>query len=119
MDGSQKLPQRLLGTVRDRLQAGAPIPRLALGVAAWMRYVTGVDEAGRSIDVRDPLSGRLRALADEAGPVAERLAPALLGVTEIFGDLGSDPRLAQPVTAALAQLYAMGARRTVEGFAAL
>ena len=25
MDGSQKLPQRLLGAIRDRLQAGAPI----------------------------------------------------------------------------------------------
>ena len=44
MDGSQKLPQRLLGTVRDRLAAGAPIERLALAVAAWMRYV---DRGGR------------------------------------------------------------------------
>ena len=26
MDGSQKLPQRLLGTVRDRIAAGAPVP---------------------------------------------------------------------------------------------
>ena len=35
MDGSQKLPQRLLGTIRDRLAAGRPFDRLALGVAAW------------------------------------------------------------------------------------
>ena len=86
MDGSQKLPQRLLGTIRDRLAAGAPIPRLALGVAAWMRYVTGIDEQGRPIDVRDPFAERLRALADAAGPVASRLAPALLGVREVFGE---------------------------------
>ena len=33
MDGSQKLPQRLLGTIRDRLAAGQPFSRLALGVA--------------------------------------------------------------------------------------
>ena len=46
MDGSQKLPQRLLGTIRERLKAGAPIDHLALGVAAWMRYVTGTDEKG-------------------------------------------------------------------------
>ena len=25
MDGSQKLPQRLLGTIRDRIAAGAPV----------------------------------------------------------------------------------------------
>jgi fructuronate reductase len=37
MDGSQKLPQRLLGTISDRLAANQPITRLALGVAAWMR----------------------------------------------------------------------------------
>lgn len=36
MDGPQKLPQRLLGSVRDRLAAGAPLPRLALGIAAWL-----------------------------------------------------------------------------------
>ena len=47
MDGSQKLPQRLLGTIRDRLAAGAPIDRLALGVAAWMRYVTGTTRRAR------------------------------------------------------------------------
>jgi fructuronate reductase len=115
MDGSQKLPQRLLGTIRDRLAADAPFRRLALGVAAWMRYVSGVDEGGRPIDVRDPMSARLRALADEAGPVADRLAPALLGVGEIFGDLARDPRFAAPVTEALRRLLAEGAKRTVAG----
>ena len=54
MDGSQKLPQRLLGTIRDRLKAGQRIERLSLGVAAWMRYVMGIDEKGETIDVRDP-----------------------------------------------------------------
>jgi fructuronate reductase len=118
MDGSQKLPQRLLGTIRDRFEMGAPISRLALGVAAWMRYVTGVDERGEPIDVRDPLGGRLRSLADEAGPVPERLAPALLGVSEVFGELGADPRLCEPVSAALTQLYRVGARRAVEALVA-
>ena len=32
MDGSQKLPQRLLGTARDCLAAGRPFPRVALGI---------------------------------------------------------------------------------------
>lgn len=115
MDGSQKLPQRLLGTARDRLAAGAPIPRIALGVAAWMRYVTGIDEAGRPIDVRDPLADRLAGIARGAGPDAARLAPALLAVREIFGDdLPKDPRFAGPVTEALARLVARGAKRIVE-----
>jgi fructuronate reductase len=115
MDGSQKLPQRLLGTVRDRLQAGAPIARLALGVAAWMRYAAGVDERGQPIDVRDPLSERLLRIGRESGLIAERLAPAYLGIREIFGDdLPADLRFTEPVTRALAALIESGAKRTVE-----
>src|SRR6185295_18185789 len=98
----QKLPQRLLGSIRDRLAAGTPIARLAMGVAGWMRYVTGIDEQGKAIDVRDPLSARLRAIADEVGLVAERLAPALLDVREIFGaELAADPRFRTAVQDAL------------------
>lgn len=114
MDGSQKLPQRLLATIRDRLEKGAPIARLALGVAGWMRYVTGVDEAGRPIDVRDPLSRELQEIAREAGPVADRLAPALLSVVVIFGhDLPRDSRFVGVVTAALSEIYQHGVVDTV------
>ena len=80
-----------------------------------MRYVTGIDEQGRPIDVRDPFAERLRTLA-AAGPVASRLAPALLGVREVFGeDLGRDPRFTKPVTDALDTLFQNGARAAVRG----
>jgi fructuronate reductase len=117
MDGSQKLPQRLLATIRARLAVGAPIDRLALGVAGWMRYVSGPDDAGRPIDVRDPLSERLRAAAEDAGPVAARLAPALAGFGAIFGDdLPRDSRFMAPVTHALNALLRDGVVRTLEHF---
>jgi fructuronate reductase len=64
--------------------------------------------------VCDPLAAELAGLAREAGPVAERLAPALLGVTKVFGPFGADQRLHEAVTAALGRLYKEGARRTVE-----
>lgn len=114
MDGSQKLPQRLLGAMQDRLARNLSIETHALTVAGWMRYVTAQDEQGRPIDVRDPLAADLAALAREAGPVADRLAPALLGVTKVFGPLGAEPRLRAAVTSALGHLYAHGARRAVE-----
>src|SRR3954447_16265653 len=116
MDGSQKLPQRLLGAMQDRLKLGLPIEPHALAVAGWMRYVTARDEHGNDIDVRDPIAAKLRAIAQEAGPVAERLAPALLEVHSIFGTLGSDPRMRSAVTEALTKLYALGARQTVQTF---
>lgn len=120
MDGTQKLPQRLLGTVRDRLARGLPVDRHALGVAAWMRYVAGTDEAGKPIDVRDPLAADLAAIAREAGPVAERLAPALLGVRAVFGDdLPGQPQFRAAVTNALEALYRQGAKATAAEYARL
>jgi fructuronate reductase len=85
MDGSQKLPQRLLGTIRDNLAAGRPITHLALGVAGWMRYVMGTNEAGEAHALNDPLAGRLSEIAKDAGRDAERLADGLLGLEVVFG----------------------------------
>ena len=66
----------------------------ALAVAAWMRWVVGVDEAGKPHDLNDPLSGKLAAIAAAAGRDAGALASGLLSVREIFGDdLSTDPRL--------------------------
>ncbi|MEP9376451.1 mannitol dehydrogenase family protein [Aquabacter sp. CN5-332] len=114
MDGTQKLPQRLLAPARERLAAGAPIDFIALGVAGWMRYVTGTDEKAAPIDVRDPLAARLRALADEAGRDAHRLADALLGVREVFGDdLPREERFTEPVKRNLDLLLREGAATTV------
>jgi len=114
MDGSQKLPPRLLGTIRDRLAAGAPFPRLALAVAGWMRYVTGTDESGRAIDVRDPLSERLARIVRDAGPEPVHLVVGLTAIVEIFGDdLAHDPRFIAAVTQALEHLFEAGSRRAV------
>ena len=114
MDGSQKLPQRLLGTIRDRLAQGASIERTALGVAAWMRYVAGVDERGQQIDVRDPLGERLRAIVDAAGNVPPKLADGFLNVREVFGDdLPQSERLRSALTGHLASLCRYGVRETV------
>ena len=112
MDGSQKLPQRLLGTVRDRLAAGAAIECLAMGVAAWVVYVTGIDLHGGAIDVRDPLARELRTLADAAGRDAARLVAGFLGVEAVFGrDLPGDARFVAAVTAAVRRVLAGGAER--------
>ncbi len=88
MDGSQKLPQRILGTLSETFRAGREAPGLVLAVAAWMRYVGGVDEAGRPIEVKDPLADRLRALS-EGADTPEGKVRALLSVREVF-----DPEIA-------------------------
>ena len=114
MDGSQKLPQRFLGTIRDRLKTGGSISCLALGVAAWMRYATGIDEKSNPIDVRDPLCDELRKRADAEGFDAVRLVPSLINIEAIFGkDLPAHEGFVSAVTASLDQLIRQGARKTL------
>jgi fructuronate reductase len=114
MDGSQKLPQRLLGTIRDRLAHDRSMARAALGVAAWMRYVTGVDEQGRDIDVRDPLASRLRAISESARGKPAQLVDGLLRVSEVFGDdLPRSGSFRAVLTGHLASLFQRGALETV------
>jgi fructuronate reductase len=118
MDGSQKLPQRLLGTIRDRLRVGLPVERLALAVAAWIRYVGGVDEKGHAIDVRDPLATTLQARLREAGDQPARRVAALLGYEPVFGaDLGRNAVFETAVTDAYARLFATGARSATAALA--
>ncbi len=114
MDGTQKLPQRLLGTIRDRLQADQPITYLALGVAAWMRYVMGIDENGDTIDVKDPLSMRMLAIAAGAGDDPEALFDGLAALTEVFGnDLPENEVFRGTVVEHLESLFELGAAETV------
>ena len=101
MDGSQKLPQRLLQPARERLQAGASIEHLALAVAGWMRYVGAADERGQAIDVRDPLAGQFKAVCDSASAAdPDARVRGLLSLTAVFGDdLRLNPRFVGAVLA--------------------
>ncbi len=99
----------LVDPSRDRLRAGLPAELLALALAAWLRRVRGAAEQGQPIDVRHPLAAQLRAKAIEGGPDP---AP-LLGMTELFGAIGADPRLREPVGRFLRSLYAAGAQETL------
>lgn len=114
MDGSQKLPQRLLGTLRENLQAGRESPGLCVAIAAWMRYVSGVDEAGQSIDVRDPIADKLQKITATATSPAG-IVSSLLAVEEIFPvDLVDIIR--EPLIVAATRLWAVGTKQTVLEF---
>lgn len=112
MDGSQKLPQRLLDPVRLHLQNGGSWRHLALGVAGWMRYTQGVDEQGNAIDVVDPMLAEFQKInAQYQG--ADRVK-ALLGLSGIFADdLPQNADFVGAVTAAYQQLCERGARECV------
>jgi fructuronate reductase len=109
IDGSQKLPQRLLAPIAARLERGQGIDALALAVAAWMRWQSGRTDAGEAFAVDDPLAAetarRLAGLGDPAAQVR-----AVLGIEAIFPPrLAADPRFAAAVTRQLTRLMNLGA----------
>jgi len=118
MDGSQKLPQRLLSSIRDNLRQGRQIPCLALAVAAWIRYVGGVDENGGAIDVRDPMAIVLKETISRAGDSPSERVSAVLGFEAIFGtDLPDSPEFKSALVEAYSDLLEAGVMKTVAAIA--
>ncbi|HDG1711303.1 TPA: mannitol dehydrogenase family protein [Kluyvera ascorbata] len=113
MDGSQKLPQRMLDSVRWHLADNSSFALLALGVAGWMRYVGGVDEQGNAIEVCDPLLPVIQAAVQQSEEGESRVK-ALLAIEAIFGkDLPQEGRFVDLVTSAYLSLLNKGAKATV------
>ncbi|MFD1717606.1 mannitol dehydrogenase family protein [Georgenia deserti] len=101
MDGSQKLPVRLLGTARDRLAQAAVPHRAARAVAAWMVFVARAAEGRNGLELDDPLAPTLAEAAADGGRLGERL----LGIREIFpAELAEDDRFRSAVLTQVTEL---------------
>lgn len=113
MDGSQKLPQRMLESVRYHLAHGSRFDCLALGLAAWMCYVSGIDEQGQLIDVRDPLHAEISALMAGSELDMSRVL-ALLQLEQVFGrDLPRNEHFVTVLNHYVQQLQQHGAKACI------
>jgi fructuronate reductase len=84
MDGTQKLPQRILEPATIALERGWPLDAYAFAIAAWMRYALGVTEAGEAYALRDPREAEIRALAGGPERGAGAIVEALMGLPGLF-----------------------------------
>src|SRR5690606_18379866 len=116
MDGSQKIPQRWLAGADILMERGQLPKAVALGVAAWIRYMAGVDEQGKLIAVSDPLADKLKeltgALQNPADAVDRFMALPMFQQTR----LGQDVEFTQLVCRNLEQLINKGVRQAVADF---
>ena len=86
MDGSQKLPQRLLGTISETLAAGRDAPEAIKAVAAWIGHVRR-----EGAKLQDPLAAKLISL---------RGLDDFLACEAVFGtELPKNPRFTTPLRA--------------------
>ncbi len=81
-DGSAKLPFRLFGTIAERLAAGASVDRLALPVAAWMRFVRA--KAADGTKLTDPLAESLLTIGRACTDDAHRDVSCFFALEQVF-----------------------------------
>jgi fructuronate reductase len=92
MDGSQKIPQRWLETLRDARSQGRRCPAILQALAAWIAYVRGA-----RFTVEDPAAQELAGLWQQHG--VNGIAGALFGAGGRFPQwTASAPELAQLTT---------------------
>lgn len=118
MDGSQKLPQRVLHTILDRRAAGASPRWGALVVAAWMRFVQGTADDGRSLPLNDPLADEIRACLAAAPTTPSGVVDALFGLDAVIpAELAADDTVRALVVQWLTALDRHGVESTLAGTA--
>jgi fructuronate reductase len=98
-DGSQKLPNRLFGTIADALAAGAPLERLCVPIAAWMQFVRSRAMQGER--VIDPWAEKLfdigRAMEGRSGSDLR----SFFALDSVFpAELIAEPRFTAPLARA-------------------
>jgi mannitol 2-dehydrogenase len=112
LDGSNRQPKFIIPSIADNLARGL-LPRgLILESALWCRYCMGVSDAGAVIAPNDPNWDRLQATARAAAD-----DPAVwLGMADIYGPLGSDPKVIACFSDFLNDLGARGTRAVLADF---
>jgi fructuronate reductase len=121
MDGTQKLPQRLLEPAMVALERRQGIDAFVFAVAAWMRYALGRREDGGAYALRDPREKEIAATLDKAGGNAETTAnaqttaDALRGLPGLFPTALTGSELwTGAVKRRLAQMMDKGMRIAIE-----
>ncbi|MFC0048355.1 mannitol dehydrogenase family protein [Rheinheimera tilapiae] len=109
MDGSQKLPQRLLAAAQQRLQAGLPVDAICFAVAGWLRFSMGFDAKGDALEVSDPLAARLLEIRLVHWDHIDELVGEYLKLSQVFAPaLVAYPQFAERLTYWLSYILANG-----------
>lgn len=114
MDGTEKLPHRILDPAGEALAAGADITPFAFAIAAWMRYCLGRTEDGRAYPLCDPREDAIRARLAGAGTAAA-ISAVLHGLPGLFpARLAASDRWRAAVTALLRGMLDHGMAATID-----
>lgn len=108
-ESSAKLPIFLLPTVKAQLKENGSIEYAAFVIAAWAIYSLGVDENGKSLNIKDAMGEVLHKKAIQA-----KSKPALfLDIETVFGDLKESAIFVKAYTNAYQNILKYGVEKCV------
>ncbi|PLW76558.1 mannitol dehydrogenase family protein [Cohaesibacter celericrescens] len=114
-DGSDRQPKFILPTLRDALDQSGSIDGLALEIALWCRYCTGVMENGDKVIIQDPIADTLTAQAEEA----KTHPKAFIEIGTVFGDLVDSQKFVSAFGNWYSKLLENGVRQTLKDYVAM
>lgn len=110
MDGSEKIVNAIAPVIEYQIENGGSLKYIAFAIAAWYRYLIGVDESGNTIEIVDPMAKDLSLLAN-ANPQDPK---EFLSIAQIFGEKASqNNEFVNQVREKLALINEMGTKNAL------
>ena len=113
-DGSSRQPGFLAPSIRDGLAKGTSVEGLALASAIWARYCVGGREDGSVIEDNDPNWDDLKRRAHDA----QNDPDAWLSMTNIYGEIASEPAFRDAFRCWLPMIHRDGVRAAIATYLA-
>jgi fructuronate reductase len=116
-DGSQKINQRILQPLRDRMAKGLDSPLLEMSVAGWVAYLARSQPAFGSVwQANDPLMPFVADIARQSSGDIAAFTSLFIANRTIFGDtLGGDAAFAGRIASAARALLSDGVAKSLHG----
>ena len=112
-EGSARIPKFILPIIVDQIAHKGSITMCSFTVAAWFRYLTGIDDQGNKMPITEPMEAKVCPLAKQGGSDPT----AMLSLHELFGDtLPQSQAFVDEVSGALRSFYEKGAKATLEQY---
>jgi fructuronate reductase len=89
MDGSQKLPQRVIAVALERHTRGLESPMCAAAVAAWIVYLSGCAPSGKTHDINDARAATFSQWWLNAAGNYSKFTETILDDKQVFGELSA------------------------------
>ena len=116
-DGSQKINQRILQPLRDRMSRGLPSPLLETAVAGWIAYLAKSQPAfGAAWQAQDQIMPFVAAIAKQSSGDIDAFTALFVANRAIFGDgLAEDAGFTRGVASLARSMLAEGVAKSVGG----